>query len=144
PLREHRRTSLVPLPATARTIREDPPLFKRPGAGVEQVERRFLPSTLLPKTLLMFARAARKRNGPSIASSSERKTKRPPADGLLPALLSGSRSRAAPVQQKMYSRVAFGSPLLTSREYSDNLTRPKNEVQGRRNVSRRFFSRSGR
>jgi len=45
---------------------------------------------------------------------------------------SSSRARGAPPthDQKMYSRVAFGSPLLTSREYSDNLTHARRSVQG--------------
>ena len=33
-------------------------------------------------------------------------------------------------EQKMYSQVAFGLPLITSREYSNNLTQPERSLQG--------------
>jgi hypothetical protein len=83
-----------------------------------------LPSALLPKTVLMFGRGRSKKSRPRSNAESNAKQRDHRADGLSPAPLSDARRPGARFEQKMYSRVAFGSPLLTSREYSDNLTRP--------------------
>jgi predicted Zn-dependent protease with MMP-like domain len=53
-------------------------------------------------------------------------------------------ARTRCVCQKLYSAVAFGSPLLTSAEYQINLSRPFTEFKGNARISRKMTGRSWR
>ena len=93
------------------------------------------PTDLLPKAVLIFG-CRQDQIRPDRIGLDERTPKQRDhrSDGLLPAPLSTFRApragRGSTHDQKMYSRVAFGSPLLTSREYSNNLTHARTSVQG--------------
>lgn len=93
------------------------------------------PSDVLPKALLRFARlrlsknrsSARDRGVASFAFDGTTKTRR---DHVRWPLLVSVAARRRRVPQKLYSAVAFGSPLLTSAEYSDNLAHPNAVFKG--------------
>jgi hypothetical protein len=97
------------------------------------------PLDLLPKALLIFSR--RQAFDPAAGSSSSRRHLYERQNKETTARMASylhcyqrSSSRAQRVRplfdQKMYSQVAFGSPLITSREYSDNLTHAGSAPQG--------------
>ncbi len=93
------------------------------------------PTKLLPKTVLHFdAPCVRKKRGPGVATASlpamtkpRAKMRRDHVDGLFRSMRAGG-TRC--VFQKLYSAVAFGSPLLTSAEYPITLSRPIVEFKG--------------
>ena len=90
---------------------------------------------LLPKTVLIFVACQAPRSEVAdTGRSAGPKQRDHRSDGLSRARLSSKTTAPhgaiARFNQKMYSRVAFGSPLLTSREYSNNLTHAKITPQG--------------
>src|SRR5439155_3964946 len=93
------------------------------------------PTGLLPKAVLIFGCRQDQIGRAGSASTSEHQNKEPTA--RMASYLHcyhwferRARGAGPTHDQKMYSRVAFGSPLLTSREYSTNLTHPRRSVQG--------------
>src|SRR2546425_588690 len=110
-------------------------------------------SRALPKTLLHFGRpfcferaspASPHRNGigPGETRSRAPKTRRDHVDGLFRLRRRPAKSL---VMQKLYSAVAFGSPLLTSAEYSNTLARHLEGFKGiETHISRKRTGRSWR
>jgi len=98
-----------------------------------------LPSVLLPKTLLIFST----RKGTSMAPRARESGQRPKqrdhrSDGLSPAATIDRSARAR--RRDWLRRIkdvlpsSFRVAPFTSREYPDNLARPRDTVQGKRDI----------
>jgi predicted Zn-dependent protease with MMP-like domain len=61
--------------------------------------------------------------------------KRGRSDGLFVKRKRATRARSMSLREKLYSGVAFGSPLLTSPEYHSNLSPPCNAHKGSAKIS---------